>query len=117
MSAAPERPQQSEGRREGAFLSREEWALAQGKKVSDPPLQLGQRGVAVLCQPKPIEEAVIGGGDRHSGKRGQWRTLAHSLGQAPPYARIITISTQNDAPPFLQWTPAPTKTSTVTYRF
>jgi hypothetical protein len=60
MSAAPERPQQSEGRQEGAFLSREEWALAQGKKVSDQPLQLGQRGVAVLCQPKPIEEAVIG---------------------------------------------------------
>ncbi len=60
MSAAPERPQQSEGRREGALLSREEWALAQGKKVSDPPLQLGQRGLAVLSQPKPIEEAVIG---------------------------------------------------------
>jgi hypothetical protein len=30
---------------------------------------------------------------------------------------IVTISTQNDAPTFLQWTPAPTKTSPVTYRF
>jgi hypothetical protein len=102
MSAAPERPQQSEGRREGAFLSREEWALAQGKKVCGPPLRLGQRGEAVLCQPKPIDEVVIGGGGRNTGKRSQRRTLAHSLGQAAPYAGIITISIQNDAPPFFQ---------------
>ncbi len=86
----------SEGRWEGAFLPREEWALAQGKKVCDPPLRLGQRGVAVPCQPKPIEEAAWGRSLQHSGE-GHWQTAAHSPYQAAPTPGSLLIGSEADA--------------------
>jgi len=44
---------------------------------------------------------------RDTGTGDEWQTSAYSLGQAALYAGIVTISTQSDAPLFLQWTPAP----------
>jgi hypothetical protein len=79
------------GRRERAFLSREECAKAQGKKVCDPPLRLGQRGAAVPCLPKPSTRPCGREGSLHGqGRVSSWQTLAPSPRQAGTNAEVIT---------------------------
>lgn len=52
------KPQRSEGRRLTAFLLREEWAPAQGKKAGGRRCGSGERGAAGLRSDLTIEEAA-----------------------------------------------------------
>src|SRR5215510_8933409 len=62
----------------GTFLPREEWAKAQGKKVSPPPLRQGDRGIAVLWPKIKPSRGRVGRppdslGGRRRGKHGPYK--------------------------------------------